>query len=212
MTNETADAILRLIETEKPESVAQLVKLAKRQLQVPEKEITQQILRLQDEGKIVLRNPKSQTKIDLKPYLKTESAYWYWSIILLAVITTIATLTIPPDAFPIVYVRYILGAAFVLYLPGYTFVRALFPKWQTTKHYEGELDLVIRLALSIALSLALVPIIGLLLNYTPWGITLTPIVLSLLTATTVFSTIAVVREHQFPLSTSKLVQTRFKEG
>jgi len=45
-------------------------------------------------------------------------------------------------------------------------------------------------------SIALVPIIGLLLYYTPWGISVTPIVLSLLALTIVFATAAIIRENQ----------------
>jgi uncharacterized membrane protein len=50
------------------------------------------------------------------------------------------------------------------------------------------------------MSLALVPLVGLLLNYTPWGIRLTPITLSLTALTLTFATAAVIREYQ---STSK---------
>jgi len=46
------------------------------------------------------------------------------------------------------------------------------------------------------MSFALVPIVGLLLNYTPWGVRLTPIVLSLLALTIVFATVALIREKQ----------------
>ena len=212
MTKDTVDTVLRIIEDQKPESVDQLANLAKQQLQLPEKEIIKQILWLQDEGKITLTKPAQQTNIALKPYLRTESAYWYWTTILLAAITTIVTFMISEDTFPFVYARYVLGTVFVLYLPGYTFVRALFPKWQTTKNYKGKLDSIERLALSIGLSLALVPIVGFILNYTPWGIRLTPIVLSLLLTTSAFSTIAVVREHRSLISTSKPVQVSFREG
>jgi uncharacterized membrane protein len=93
--------------------------------------------------------------------------------------------------------RYVLGTIFVLWLPGYTFIKALFPKEnQAQIKTTTNLDTVERIALSIGLSLALVPLVGLLLNYTPWGIRLTPIVLSLLTLTTIFATVAVAREHQ----------------
>jgi len=64
----------------------------------------------------------------------------------------------------------------VLFIPGYVTVEALFPKGR-------EMDGIERFALSVGLSLALVPLIGLLLNYTPWGIRLTPIVLSLVVFT-----------------------------
>jgi hypothetical protein len=212
LTKDTVDTVLRIIEDQKPESVDQLANLARQRLQLPKKEIIKQILWLQDEGKITLRQPPQQAEITLKPYLRTESAYWYWITMLLAGITTIATFAIPEDAFPIVYARYILAAVFVLYLPGYTFIRALFPKLQTTRKHMGQLDFIERIALSIGLSLCLIPIIGLLLNYTPWGIRLTPIVLSLLVTTLVFSTIAVVREHQFLISASKLAHMSAKKG
>ena len=62
--------------------------------------------------------------------------------------------------------------------------------------YEKEIDNVERAALSIGMSLAIVAINALILNYTPWGISTTPITLSLLGLTLTLSTIAVVREHQ----------------
>ena len=60
----------------------------------------------------------------------------------------------------------------VLFVPGYTLIAALFPK-------KCDLDGIERLALSFGLSIAVVPLIGLGLNYTPWGIRLTPVVISL---------------------------------
>jgi uncharacterized membrane protein len=88
---------------------------------------------------------------------------------------------------PLVYIRYFLGSVFVLLLPGYSLIKTLFP----TK----EIDNIERTALSIGMSLALVPLVGLLLNYTPWGIRLTPITLSLLALTTLLTATAVIREH-----------------
>ncbi|UCH85993.1 MAG: DUF1616 domain-containing protein [Dehalococcoidia bacterium] len=61
-----------------------------------------------------------------------------------------------------------LGLVFVLFLPGYVLVAALYPR-------KDDLDLVERLALSLGLSIAVVPLIGLGLNYSPWGIRLNPI-------------------------------------
>ena len=52
-----------------------------------------------------------------------------------------------------------------------------------------------RLALSIGLSLAVVPLIGLVLNYTPWGIRLTPVSISLAIFTEAMATIALRRKY-----------------
>ena len=46
------------------------------------------------------------------------------------------------------------------------------------------------------MSLALVPLVGLLLNYTPWGIRLTPVTLSLLSLTLILTITGLIREHQ----------------
>jgi uncharacterized membrane protein len=65
------------------------------------------------------------------------------------------------------------------------------------------MDTIERAALSIGLSLAIVPIVGLFLNYTSWGIRLTPITLSLLALTITFATAALIREHQAKISENK---------
>jgi len=112
------------------------------------------------------------------------------------VVTVLAVFTIPENAFPQVYIRYVLGAIFITSLPGYSLIRALFPKYSQSETNGGKIDTVERVALSIGLSLALAPLIGLLLNYTQWGVRLTPIMLSLFALTAVFATIALAREHQ----------------
>ena len=85
--------------------------------------------------------------------------------------------------------RIALGLAFVLFFPGYVLVSALYPR------QEG-LDGVERVALSLGLSLALVPLIGLALNFSPWGIRLTPIVVSLSLWTLVVGAVAWRRRRQ----------------
>jgi uncharacterized membrane protein len=72
--------------------------------------------------------------------------------------------------------RIILGLPFILFIPGYVLVFALFPARKT----DHGIDTLERLVLSFGLSIAVVPLLGLLLNYTPWGIRLEPILASLL--------------------------------
>lgn len=103
---------------------------------------------------------------------------------------TIFIIYIAPQASPfvyLVYLRYIFGSLFVLYLPGAALIELLYPK-------PSDLSQLERLALSIGLSLALVPLVGLILNYTPWGIRLDPIVISLSMLTLAFGLGAVVRK------------------
>ena len=62
-------------------------------------------------------------------------------------------------------VRIVLGIFFVLIFPGYALLAALFPK-------KNSIDALMRLALTLGISLALVVILLLFLNFTPWGIRL----------------------------------------
>ena len=64
-------------------------------------------------------------------------------------------------------VRIILGIPIVLFIPGYLLVSVLFPGKKT----EKGLDVVEKIALSLGVSIAIVPLLGIVLNYTPWGIT-----------------------------------------
>jgi uncharacterized membrane protein len=89
--------------------------------------------------------------------------------VVLAALTLVFTLVEPLASLPI---RIPLGLVMVLFLPGYTLIAALFPR-------KDDLDGIERVALSFGLSIAMVPLIGLGLNYTPWGIRLVPVVISL---------------------------------
>ena len=66
-------------------------------------------------------------------------------------------------------VRVALGLIFVLFLPGYALIAVLFPS-------SEDIDWIERVAFSFGLSIAVVPLLGLVLNYTPWGITLESVV------------------------------------
>jgi len=97
---------------------------------------------------------------------------------------------------PLKTLRIILGLPFILFFPGYTLICALFPK-------RTQLDTIERVALSFGLSIAVVPLIGLILNYTPWGIRLYPILVSLTGFIVVMSIIAWVR-RSFVLPSERL--------
>ena len=60
-------------------------------------------------------------------------------------------------------VRIAVGLLLVLFSPGYTLLALLLPR-------KSDLNIVERLGLSVGLSVAIVPLVGLVLNYTPAGI------------------------------------------
>ncbi len=93
-----------------------------------------------------------------------------WDIFTILGLTALLILSVYliPDS----VARTVLGLPFLLFFPGYLSVTALFPE-------KEELDSIERVALSFGLSIAITPLIGFLLNYTSWGIRLTPILLSI---------------------------------
>ncbi|TYL37864.1 hypothetical protein CV102_14120 [Natronococcus pandeyae] len=109
-----------------------------------------------------------------------------------------------------------LGLAFALFVPGYVFIAALFPEAgesptaeQSTDEsdangvfadtpFRSGIDGIERVALAFGLSIAIVPLIGLLLNFTPWGIRLTPIMVSLTAFTVVATAVAAHRRWELP--------------
>jgi len=117
--------------------------------------------------------------------------------VIVALATLIFTLT-PLSDFP---VRIPLGLVMVLFVPGYTLIAALFPK-------KADLEGIERTALSFGLSIAVVPLIGLGLNYTPWGIRLTPVVVSLAIFTMAMAVAAYWRRMSLPVEERFSIQFR----
>jgi hypothetical protein len=143
---------------------------------------------------------KKATIVDESPpsnlwhYLRSPYSSWFWGVGASMVLVVFAIYFFPSSA-PLIYLRYVFGSLMVLFIPGYTLIETLYPN-------KKDLDGLERLALSIGLSLALVPLVGLVLNYTPWGIRLDPIVFSLVALSLVLAISAAFRKASY-LSLSK---------
>jgi len=87
--------------------------------------------------------------------------------------------------------RIFLGLLFVLFLPGYSLIAMLFPR-------KDDLGGIERVALSFGLSIAVVPLIYLGLNYTQFGIKLEPLLIVMSIFTTSLSLIAWIRRLRLP--------------
>jgi len=110
---------------------------------------------------------------------------------ILIAIVVITLLLFPVVAFTTGPLRIALGLPFVLFFPGYALLSALFPR-------QGALDGIERVALSFGISIAVVPLIGLVLNYTPWGIRLYPILISVTLFIILTSATAYYRQQKLP--------------
>jgi len=99
--------------------------------------------------------------------------------------------------------RTALSLFLVIFLPGYALIAMLFPE-------KTGLESIERMALSIGLSVAIVPLIGLGLNFTSWGIKEIPLLSSLSVFTLLLSVLAYLRRRSLP--EEKVFGTSLKAG
>lgn len=88
--------------------------------------------------------------------------------------------------------RVALALLVLFFIPGYACTSALFPQ-------RSEITLSERTALSLVLSVALVPVVAVVLNYTPWGVRPTPVFLTLLVIMVLASLLAAQRRSMLPV-------------
>ncbi|MEM0452012.1 MAG: DUF1616 domain-containing protein [Nitrososphaerota archaeon] len=178
--------LLKIIQ-ESGGSVGDIVNEASRKLELERYEVARLLYKLKDLDLIRFIDP--QPPRSFVTYLLSSHVIWFWSLVGL-IILILFLIYLTPQVPPFTYLRYVFGSLFVLYLPGAALIELLYPK-------TSDLSQLERLALSIGLSLALVPLVGLILNYTPWGIRLHPIVISLSILTLALGLGAAARKFLF---------------
>ena len=188
---EVERTIIQLVKEVNPQSVDKLAELAAKELSLPKDRVLNFILDLHSAGVLTLEDPAVAHPEKLRSYLASGGALWFWLTLAFSLATSVLVFWVSEDMYPWIIARYVAGAAFILWFPGYSFVKALFPRKVGSK----DIDSLERVALSFGMSLALVPVVGLLLNYTPWGIRLIPVTLSLLALTIIFAVAGVIREY-----------------
>lgn len=184
---EISNKILELVRTANPETVDTLIELAEKKLNVKKEIALKHVIELEKQKKLKFISPSELMPKKLSTYLFTMNAYWFWMIIVSSILTIITVYTTPENTPPYVYIRFLLGSIFILLLPGFSLIKALFP--------TREISSLERIVLSVGMSIVLVPLVGLILIYTPWGITLTHTSLSLLVVTTFLAVIGLLREY-----------------
>lgn len=113
--------------------------------------------------------------------------------------------------------RIVVALVVALFVPGYALVAALFPERgpavsdaDTSTPVDGAddesdgdgttggIDVLERIVLSFGASIAVVPLVGLVLNFTPWGLRLVPVLVGLTVLTIPLTVFAAVRRVRLP--------------
>ncbi len=117
----------------------------------------------------------SLAKFAFSPY-----GLWFWISV---VATLISFILIFESGGLASYFRYAFESILLIFLPGYSIVEMTYPN-------KDQISDLTRAALSVAISLGLVALVGLFLNYTPLGIRLIPVVSLLCGLTIIFFALA----------------------
>lgn len=186
MSEELGKAVLEIARSMDQPTVSELVDELVKRKGLKFKDATKAVYIEYKKGNldVLQSNPPS----NLASYFVNLENAWFWGVTAFVALTLIVVFTVNSSV--LVYLRYVLGGVFVLFLPGFLLISALYPR-------RGEMDTLERVALSIGLSLAIVPLIGLILNYTPWGIRLEPIMAAMAFFAEAMAVVVVVRRFRY---------------
>jgi len=102
-------------------------------------------------------------------------------------------------------IRALSGLLLIFFLPGYILAAALFPAGSGMGWLE-------RIFLSFGLSITVAPLLGMLLNYLPWGINFYSVLVSLSVFILVFSAIACYQRSKLPERERFRIKRQFGPG
>ena len=92
---------------------------------------------------------------------------------------------VPVGFYPWIYVRNFFGLVFVLFLPGYSFVKAFLNQNSTKEKMLGDIETIERIAL--------ISLVGILLYYSPLGLSIETIVITIFAMTCIFGVVATIK-------------------
>jgi hypothetical protein len=177
------------IKQKHPATIGDLKNLVMAGNMVDEGEFIETVKAMAEDGSLNLAKPLYDLESVLDYLLTPALSAWFWSTIGLTAFSALSVF-IAPTLFPFSIARWLFGSILVLYLSGYALVEFLFPA-------QEELGQVERFAFSVALSLCLDIMVGLVINYIPSaGLRLEPIVASLSALVLIFGTAALARKYR----------------
>ena len=142
MGDELSPIIVETAKSLQQPTIAQLIDTLVKQKGLKEKQATKAVYTEYKKGTLTLTDTNPPTNI-ANFFFNLESA-WFWAITALVVATLLAVFTINTSV--LIYARYVLGGVFILFLPGFMLMSALYPR--------KEMDELEKAALSIGLSLS----------------------------------------------------------
>jgi len=117
--------IFEILKQDKPSTVSELFKKVKIYFpEVKNKQIINLTIELEKIGKINFVNNLNLYDVSISNFLK--KALWFWITTIFSIISLISILTISENFYPFVYLRWLFGFIFIMFLPGYVVTKIIF--------------------------------------------------------------------------------------
>ncbi len=168
------------------ESVGSLINNVATEGRVQQFRVAKNLYALSEAGKVELVDLERHSSI--VDYLQSQYAWWFWAVVGIDTLTLVSVYTFPQTG-PLIYIRYALGLAFIAFLPGYALTESLYSS-------KRDLSVLERSALSLGLSLTVVPLIAVLLYYVNIAINLNTMAISLSVFALALSFVAARRKFE----------------
>ena len=137
--------------------------------------------------------------------MSRNSRWWFLDLVLALMLTVVGGIVAYAELGGRLRVALVLPL--VVFLPGYVLISAVFPEGgeneeRTFGSGNDDAGYAVggpeRIALAVALSVAIVPMIAALSNFTPWGVRVHPILYGIVGFTLIFAAVAFVRRLRVP--------------
>ena len=142
------EEIIKTIRSNNPNNCEELINIITNKNNVNKKTVINTLFNMEDKGKIIFGKIEIKEKRKIKDTILSNKFYPYY-LTILVIISTIF--------FNYGYMRYVLGAIYLLILPGYWFIKCI---------NLNNISKIKLLPMSMGISLSITAIIGLILNYT----------------------------------------------
>ena len=166
-------------------SLKRLVRDLSAELGYKQDKIIAKVIRLQTNNMILVRERVPYGRF--MDYLLSPISLWFWE---LSVATVVSLGLVFASSGLALYLRYVFGSLLVLFLPGYSLVGFIYFK-------KDDLDYLTRISVSFVMSLAITTLVGLVLNFTPFGITLLAVALSITGVTVGLLFLTALRKYSY---------------
>lgn len=154
--------VFDVIKTQNPTDVNELIEILSTKYNIEREEALKTVIDLQDKNLIRFTEEETDRYSDLFSYIKSQDSRWYLAVIAASFIALFSVLLVP-DGSPLVFLRYLLGFLMVILLPGYSTLRALYDM--------RSISYAKIILMSLGISVCIASVIGVILNFTPWGLT-----------------------------------------